>query len=98
MFSATDNDRLQQIMEQNPEIKSLVTRLLKSHRLEISTISHEKTSTTPVRNAVTTWESQSRMPTFAKIEVAPAKPAEARAYTIHMCDHSMGLFSNVAKV
>ncbi len=47
MFSATDNDRLQQIMEQNPEIKSLVTRLLKSHRLEISTISHE------IRNPLT---------------------------------------------
>lgn len=47
MFSATDNDRLQQIMEQNTEINSLVTRLLKSHRLEISTISHE------IRNPLT---------------------------------------------
>lgn len=41
MFSATDNDKLQQIMEQDPEISSLITRLLESHTLEISTISHE---------------------------------------------------------
>ena len=47
MFSETNNDKLQQIMEQNPEIKSFVTRLLDSHRLEISAISHE------IRNPLT---------------------------------------------
>lgn len=47
MFSKTDNDKLQQITEQNPEIKPLITRLLESHRLEISAISHE------IRNPLT---------------------------------------------
>lgn len=47
MFSATDNDKLQQIMTQNPEIKSLISKLHKAHTLEISTISHE------IRNPLT---------------------------------------------
>lgn len=41
MFSATDYDKLQQIMEESPEKKELITRLLESHKIEISTISHE---------------------------------------------------------
>lgn len=41
MFSATDYDKLHQIMEESPEKKDLLTRLLESHRMDISTISHE---------------------------------------------------------
>lgn len=47
MFSATDFDKLQQIMDESPEKKELLTRLLESHRMEISTISHE------IRNPLT---------------------------------------------
>lgn len=47
MFSATENDKLRQVMNQNPEIKELLTKLLESHKLEISTISHE------IRNPLT---------------------------------------------
>lgn len=47
MFSKTDNDKLQQIMIQNPEIRPVITRLLESHRAEISAISHE------IRNPLT---------------------------------------------
>lgn len=47
MFSMTDNDKLQQIMDQDSEIKSLINNLLESHTLEISTISHE------IRNPLT---------------------------------------------
>lgn len=47
MFSATDYDKLQQIMEESPEKKELLTRLLESHKIEISTISHE------IRNPLT---------------------------------------------
>lgn len=41
MFSTTDYDKLQQIMAESPEKKELLTRLLESHRMDISTISHE---------------------------------------------------------
>ncbi len=41
MFSATDYDKLQQIMEEAPWKKELLTRLLESHRMEVSAISHE---------------------------------------------------------
>ncbi|MGF0033775.1 sensor histidine kinase [Bariatricus sp. SGI.154] len=47
MFSTTDYDNLQQIMEESPEKKELLTRLLESQRMEISTISHE------IRNPLT---------------------------------------------
>ncbi len=41
MFSATDYDKLQQIMEESPQKKELLERLLESHRMDISAISHE---------------------------------------------------------
>lgn len=47
MFSTTDYDKLQQIMEESPEKKELLSRLLESQRIEISTISHE------IRNPLT---------------------------------------------
>ena len=47
MFSTTDCDKLQQIMKESPEKNELLTRLLESHRMEISTISHE------IRNPLT---------------------------------------------
>ena len=47
MFSAADYDKLQLIMEESPEKKELLTRLLESHRMEVSAISHE------IRNPLT---------------------------------------------
>lgn len=47
MFSATDYDKLQQIMEESPEKKELLTRLLESHKMTLSSISHE------IRNPLT---------------------------------------------
>lgn len=47
MFSMTDYDKLQQIMEESPEKKELLTKLLESHKMTISTISHE------IRNPLT---------------------------------------------
>lgn len=47
MLSSTDHDKLQQIMQENPENQELINRLLKSHQMEISTISHE------IRNPLT---------------------------------------------
>ena len=47
MFSATDYDKLQQIMEESSDKKELLTRLLESHRMEVSAISHE------IRNPLT---------------------------------------------
>lgn len=47
MFSATDYDKLQQLMEESTEKKQLLTELLTSHRMEISAISHE------IRNPLT---------------------------------------------
>ena len=44
-----------------------------------TTMIHAKTSTTKVRNAVATSESVSERPHLAKIEVMPAKNAEATA-------------------
>lgn len=43
----TDYDKLQLIMEESPEKKELLTRLLESHRMEVSAISHE------IRNPLT---------------------------------------------
>lgn len=47
MFSESDFDKLQQIMEENPEGKELLQRLLESHQMTISAISHE------IRNPLT---------------------------------------------
>lgn len=47
MFSSADYLRLQQIMEESPEKKELLTQLLHEHQMTISTISHE------IRNPLT---------------------------------------------
>lgn len=47
MFTSTDYDELRQIMDESPKKKELLTRLLDSHRMDISTISHE------IRNPLT---------------------------------------------
>ena len=52
-----------------------------------NTITQENSSTTMVRMAVATSESVLRMPHFARMEVTPAKNAEANAYAIHIQIH-----------
>lgn len=47
MFTSTDYEKLQQIMEESPEKKELLTRLLSSHQMDLSTIGHE------IRNPLT---------------------------------------------
>lgn len=47
MFTQTDYDKLQQIMEESPDKKELLTKLLKAHKLDLSTLSHE------IRNPLT---------------------------------------------
>lgn len=47
MLTSTDYDKLQQIMQESPEHEALISRLLQSHRMEVSTISHE------IRNPLT---------------------------------------------
>ena len=47
MFTKKDYDELYQIMEESPEKKDLLSRLLASHQMTISTISHE------IRNPLT---------------------------------------------
>lgn len=47
MFSSTDYDKLQQIMEESPQKRELLTRLLDSHQMTLSSISHE------IRNPLT---------------------------------------------
>lgn len=47
MFTTTDYDRLHKIMEESPEKKELLTRLLTSHQMTLSMISHE------IRNPLT---------------------------------------------
>lgn len=47
MFTQTDYDKLRQIMEESPEKKELLTRLLETHKLELSSLSHE------IRNPLT---------------------------------------------
>lgn len=66
MFSKSDYDKLQQIMEESPEKKELLTKLLTSHQMDISTISHE------IRNPLTLVYStiqlmESRYPEVMKI-------------------------------
>ena len=41
MFTESDYEKLHQIMAESPEKEELLTRLLHSHRMDISTISHE---------------------------------------------------------
>ena len=47
MFTKSDYESLQQIMEESPEKKELLTRLLASHQMTLSSISHE------IRNPLT---------------------------------------------
>ena len=47
MFTESDYDKLHQIMAESPQKKELLTKLLDSHRMDISTISHE------IRNPLT---------------------------------------------
>ena len=47
MFTQADYDKLQQIMEESPDKKELLARLLESHKMEISSLSHE------IRNPLT---------------------------------------------
>ena len=47
MFKSTDYDKLQKLMDENPENKELLTNLLSSHQMTISMISHE------IRNPLT---------------------------------------------
>lgn len=47
MFTQADYDKLTQIMEESPDKKELLTRLLKTHKLELNTLSHE------IRNPLT---------------------------------------------
>lgn len=47
MFTESDYEKLHQIMAESPEKEDLLTRLLHSHRMDISTISHE------IRNPLT---------------------------------------------
>lgn len=47
MFSASDYDKLQQIMAESPEKKELLTRLLETHQMNLSAVSHE------IRNPLT---------------------------------------------
>ena len=47
MFNTADYDKLQQIMAESPEKKELLTRLLDSHQMTLSMVSHE------IRNPLT---------------------------------------------
>ena len=47
MFTESDYEKLHQIMAESPEKEELLTRLLHSHHMDISTISHE------IRNPLT---------------------------------------------
>ena len=67
MFTTTDYDNLRQIMAESPEKKELLTRLLASHKMEISTISHE------IRNPLTLVYSMLQMIETAHPEVSTFK-------------------------
>lgn len=64
MFTQSDYDKLQQIMEESPEKKDLLSRLLESHQINISTISHE------IRNPLTMVYSTIQLIESAHPEVA----------------------------
>ena len=67
MFSETDYDKLQQIMEESSEKAELLTRLLDSHQMTISTISHE------IRNPLTLVYSTLQLISSQHPEVATFK-------------------------
>ena len=59
MLTSTDYDKLQQIMTESPEKKELLSRLLETHRMDISMISHEiRNPLTLVYSALQLIESQ----------------------------------------
>ena len=64
MFTTTDYDNLRQIMTESPEKNDLLTRLLESHKMEISAISHE------IRNPLTLVYSMLQMIETAHPEVS----------------------------
>lgn len=64
MFTTTDYDNLRQIMTESSEKNALITRLLESHKMEISTISHE------IRNPLTLVYSMLQMIETAHPEVS----------------------------
>lgn len=47
MFTDTDYDKLRQIMAESPEHEAIIQKLLDSHKMDVSTISHE------IRNPLT---------------------------------------------
>lgn len=66
MFTQADYNQLQQIMEESPEKKELLTRLLTAHRMEISTLSHE------IRNPLTLI--------YSTLQLIEAQHPEVRSY------------------
>lgn len=66
MFTQTDYIQLQKIMEESPEKKKLLNKLLASHKMEISSISHE------IRNPLTL--------VYSTIQLIEASHPEVRTY------------------
>lgn len=66
MFTQTDYNQLQQIMEESPEKEELLTRLLAAHRMEIRTLSHE------IRNPLTLI--------YSTLQLIEAQHPEVRSY------------------
>lgn len=66
MFTQTDYDKLRQIMEESPEKKELLSRLLEAHRMELSSISHE------LRNPLTL--------VYSTLQLIEARHPEVLAY------------------
>lgn len=67
MFTQTDFDKLKQIMEESPEKKELLTRLLESHQMEFSALSHE------IRNPLTL--------VYSTLQLIEVKHPEVRSFT-----------------
>lgn len=67
MFSETDYDKLQQIMDESPENAELLTRLLDTHQMTLRTISHE------IRNPLTLVYSTLQLISSQHPEVATFK-------------------------
>lgn len=67
MFTQTDFDKLKKIMEESPEKKDLLTRLLESHRMEFSALSHE------IRNPLTL--------VYSTLQLIESKHPEVLTYT-----------------
>ena len=66
MFQATDNDKLSAIMDESPENKEVISKLLEAHRLQISAISHE------IRNPLSL--------VYSSIQLIEADHPEVRSY------------------